>query len=243
VCGILGLYSQNACQYDEVKNKFDLAKEIGKHRGPDGYGFFNNESQNIFLAHHRLSIIDPTSSSNQPMMDDNEENIMIFNGEIYNYKELREELIKENKFEFKTNSDSEVLLKFFISNLKKDNFDFLNKLRGIFAALIYSKSLNKIFIFNDRFAVKPLYIYENEKYSLFGSEIKSFIPFIDKKLNININSIKNYLIYIYAPGDYTPVNEITSPVLKVSFAPLSAARPMVTPTPAIELSTYALIDC
>ena len=145
------------------------------------------------------------------MMDEKKQNIIIFNGEIYNYEKIRNELNKKDNIQYITNSDTEVLLHFIKSNMNNMKFSFLKELRGIFGAVFYSKELKKIFIFNDRFGIKPIYIYKKIKMIFFLEvRLNLFIPFLDEKLAININAIKNYITYIYAPGDVTPLEKVTS---------------------------------
>jgi len=187
MCGILG--------YINFKNKnikekeFKKALDLQEHRGPDSFGIYRGN--NFLFGHRRLSIIDLTDNAKQPIKVDNENYILIFNGEIYNYIELKNELIKLG-FKFFTNSDSEVLLKSYIAWGK----NCIDKFIGMFAFAIYDKRNNEFFIVRDRLGVKPLYYYyDNEKF-IFSSEIKSILYLINKK-DLNLKAISSYMSYRY----------------------------------------------
>ena len=176
MCGILGFSFK---QKSEIINKdhfLSLLKLIN-HRGPDNTGFYHNE--NFIFGMNRLSIIDEFNG-NQPMSSSDGEYKIIFNGEIYNFKELKKNL-EEQKFVFKTNSDTEVVLNLYI----KYGYECLNKMNGMFALAIYKKSTNELFLARDRFGKKPLYYYGDEKRFIFSSELKPIIhsKVIDFKIN------------------------------------------------------------
>ena len=195
MCGITGFKSSKF-------NKENLIKMTDKltHRGPDAYGFFFNRVKNIGLGHRRLSILDLSNNANQPMNSHCGRYVMVFNGEIYNYKEIRS-LIK-NKY-WKTNSDSEVILEAFV----KWGLNFVEKLNGMFAIAIYDKIEDKLHLFRDRMGIKPLYYYHKEDQFIFASEIKSI-----KSLNIDLSidqvSIVSYLHLGYIPKPNSIYNEI-----------------------------------
>ena len=153
MCSILGLVDFNKNCLNQ-KNIYDLNK-ILSHRGPDDEGFFYDE--NVALAFNRLSIID-LEKGNQPIIF--QDLISIFNGEIYNFKEIKEELINKN-YIFKTNSDSEIIPAAFDCW----GINFVNKLNGMFAISIYDKKNKKLFLVRDRVGVKPLY------YSRFNNKL------------------------------------------------------------------------
>jgi asparagine synthase (glutamine-hydrolysing) len=180
MCGIY-------CEVGSIdKKNIFLNSETISHRGRDGSGFYFSKNNKIFLRHFRLSIIDLDVSSNQPMLDSDYKCTLIFNGEIYNYQELKK--LYSNKYKFKTNSDSEVILAGYII----EGIDFLPRLRGMFAFIIYDERLNKVLVSRDRFGIKPLY-YKFEKNNLyFSSEIKALI---DNKFRINEKSLYHFLQY------------------------------------------------
>jgi asparagine synthase (glutamine-hydrolysing) len=166
MCGIYGFVGR---EYREIDFRDELRK-----RGPDGDGIFYDE--NITLGHTRLAILD-LENATQPMEFDNL--VIVFNGEIYNYKELREEL-KRDGYSFYTNSDTEVLLKGF----HKWGSGVLERLRGMFAFCIYDKKNKKLFLARDRFGIKPLIYGFFGKRFVFSSELKPiFKSFLPKKLN------------------------------------------------------------
>jgi len=159
MCAVFGIIGE----YDEKVAKKALA--LLAHRGPDFCGLIQNK--NLFFAHQRLSIIDTDFRSNQPLS--HEKILLSFNGEIYNFKELRQELTCE--FEFKTNSDSEVIIAAYL----KWGVEFVSHLRGMFAiALLDDKTL---YLFRDRLGKKPLF-YMHKKSFIFASEIKALVPFL-----------------------------------------------------------------
>lgn len=160
-----------------------------EHRGPNGEGVFYD--QKVALGHKRLSIID-LASGMQPMHSSCNRYVIVFNGEIYNYKKIKEELLNCN-VQFNSNSDTEVLLNAY----KVWKEDCLSRLNGMFAFAIYDKQEKKLFLARDRFGVKPLYIFQNSKVTLFASEIKAILQHPDYQKNININSISEYITLRY----------------------------------------------
>ena len=186
MCSILGLIDFNKNCSDKAKNIFNVNKFLS-HRGPDDKGFYNDE--NIALAFNRLSIID-IEKGNQPVIFD--EIISIFNGEIYNFKEIKEEL-KSKNYVFKSNSDSEVIPIAF----KHWGLDFINKLDGMFAISIYDKKNKKVYLIRDRVGVKPLYYSRFNNTILFSSELKGIINYPGFEKEINFTAIKSYLAFRY----------------------------------------------
>jgi asparagine synthase (glutamine-hydrolysing) len=180
MCGILGHVNHII---DE--DKFSSALNNLKHRGPDNQSIVKLDK--LILGHTRLSIIDLDNRSNQPFQLG--DFIIVFNGEIYNYIELKEELIRRGKT-FKTNSDTEVLLVAYDFWGK----DFLSKLNGMWAFAIYDRIKQEIFFSRDRYGVKPLYFYRNGQEFVFGSEIKAILPFKEKNEVIK-DEIIRYLVY------------------------------------------------
>lgn len=184
MCGIFGSLGVN---YKNIGKKFlyDLS-----HRGPDDSGLFFEHSKSLVLGHNRLSIIDLSKQAKQPMIDDSKTHVIIFNGEIYNYKEIRNELTLLGNT-FKTLSDTEVVLKSFI---QWGEF-CLEKFRGMFAFCIYDKKNDNLFLARDRFGIKPLIYSFLEDQFIFSSELKPFLNsnFIIKKLSIK--ALSEYFRY------------------------------------------------
>ena len=166
MCGIAGIISKTEKPIN--RNELNKLSEAIAHRGPDGDGLYFNESGTIGLAHRRLSIIDLSADANQPMQV-LDRYIIIFNGEIYNFIELREQLVKSG-YSFRTKSDTEVLC----VSYHHYGIEFLNQLDGMFAFCIYDIELNEILFARDRFGEKPFYIQEDTDCLRFASEIKSF---------------------------------------------------------------------
>ena len=197
MCGIIGVSGD----FNELI--FKRAGTKISHRGPDDSGFYFDASRNVALGHFRLSVIDPSSSAGQPFCSDDGNVILVFNGEIYNYKDLRDEL-KCRGFDFKTNSDTEVLMNLYIA----DNVNMLSKLQGIFSFAIWDSKLDQIFLARDGLGVKPLYYLQENGDFCFSSEIKSLICFIKDKKVLDYYAIKSYISYLSCPGERTPLNNI-----------------------------------
>lgn len=191
MCGFVGFS-------DNTKNKKKIIKDMSNiiyHRGPDSDGYYADN--NVALGFRRLAIIDLKNGS-QPIYSSDNNKVIIFNGEIYNYGEIKEDLIKKG-YKFNTKTDTEVILNGYIEYKEK----ILNKLRGMFAFIIYDKEDNSIFGARDFFGIKPLYYYKRDNEFMFGSEIKSFLvhPKFNKELNKEV--LKPYLTFQYSPMNET----------------------------------------
>ncbi len=202
MCGIAGIIAFNENGKQHLSKISGAVASLNK-RGPNGKGTYTHN--NVALGHRRLSIIDTSSAASQPFTDASGRYTIVFNGEIFNYKELRKEL--ENKgVQFKSHSDTEVLLQLFISDKEK----CLEKLDGEFAFAIYDKEKEEIFLARDRFGIKPIYFYRDENRFAFGSEMKALIAFVIPKV-IDEASLQLYLHLNYIPSPYS----IFENVLKV----------------------------
>lgn len=164
MCGIFGVANYT------IDFKIDQVLDDLVHRGPDDKGAYVNHSRKVILGHTRLSIIDLSARANQPMTDKSAKHSIVYNGEIYNYKEIRDELEKFG-FVFQTDSDTEVLLKSYV-HWKEKCVEFL---RGMFAFAIYDQVDNKLFLARDRFGIKPIYYVIFGKKFVFSSEITPMI--------------------------------------------------------------------
>ena len=196
MCGFSGIVDFS--KKNNFENNLKLSVEEIKHRGPDNQSYFFDKESGIFFGFNRLKIIDLLDRSNQPFYDDNQNVVLMFNGEIYNFKNIKQKLEKE--FNFKTNSDTEVLLYAYI----KWGVDFLKHIEGMFSIAIYDKIENKIILVRDRFGIKPLFYSFNENHLIFGSEIKSILNsgLIDKK--IDPFAISSYLTFLCVIDNHTP---------------------------------------
>ena len=200
MCGITGFLSKKY-------NSKDLQKITDSlyHRGPDANGIFFDENIGIGLGHRRLSILDLSTNANQPFYSVCDRYVLVFNGEIYNFEAIYNELKKETGFERKTVSDTEIILEAFVHW----GDDFIHKLNGMFAFAIWDKNNNELKLFRDRIGIKPLYYYWVDNVFAFSSEIKGLTQLITKsKLTINRNSIYDILHLGYTPQNFTAFNEI-----------------------------------
>ena len=170
-----------------------------KHRGPDGEGYFTDD--NIAMGFRRLSIID-LSLGDQPLYNEDRSLVINFNGEIYNYKEIKEDLLKAGHV-FTTNSDTEVI----IHAYEEYGTDVVDKLRGMFGFVIWDRNKGELFGARDPFGIKPFYYYTTPELFMYGSEIKSFLPHPGFKKELNKEALKTYLMYQYSvPTDSFFVN-------------------------------------
>ena len=188
MCGIAGYIGSSKISNQSIKKTLLLMKN----RGPDFQNYVEiNEKKKIYFLHSRLSIIDLNKRSNQPYYSDGV--YIIFNGEIYNYIELRNLLLKK-KIKFKTNSDTEVILKYY----KYYGIDCLKYFEGMWSFAIYDFKKKLVFLSRDRFGEKPLYIFKNKDNSFFfGSEIKFIRSLSRTKFEINENKINSFLNFGY----------------------------------------------
>ena len=190
MCGICGIVRKG-------DNK-DIIKKMNDrimHRGPDGEGYYIDGD--IAFGHRRLSIID-LSTGDQPIYNEDNSVVTVYNGEIYNYVELRSEL-ESLGHEFKTKSDTEVL----VHGYEEWHTDLPKHLRGMFAFAIYDKNRNEIFLARDNFGIKPLYYAKMNDSFMFASEIKSFLDVPDFKKEFNEEILETYLEFSFVPTNET----------------------------------------
>lgn len=188
MCGIIGT--------NFLSNKFDKSLELLNHRGPDFQKSVKIENKQF--GHTRLAIIDLNEEANQPMIFD--DILLVFNGEIYNYKEL----IHVEQLECKTKSDSEVLIRLY----QKYGFDFLNKLNGMFSFCIYDMKKELYFCGRDRYGKKPFFYYFKDNKFIFSSSIKSILNLLDSKPNLNKVALSKYMQYFVSFGEDTFYQDI-----------------------------------
>lgn len=192
MCGIVG-FTNN------IDNSNTVIKEMMnriKHRGPDAEGEYIDDG--IALGHRRLSIIDVSSQGDQPIFNEDGSLVLVFNGEIYNYKSIREKLTEAGHV-FKTNTDTEVLIHGYEEYAEK----LLNMLRGMFSFVIWDKNKKELFGARDFFGIKPMYYAVMDKTFIFGSEIKSFLAHPHFKMELNTKALENYLTFQYSPTSET----------------------------------------
>lgn len=199
MCGITGLMAFNEAGRFHMIN-LQKATDMLSSRGPDAQGSMLEDC--VGLGHRRLSVIDPTPGANQPMTEPTGRYTIVYNGEIYNFREIRNEL--ENKgVVFRTHCDTEVLLYAYIHFGE----ECLLKLNGFFAFCVFDKELDTLFIARDRYGIKPLYYYHDEDKFLFASELKSLMAYGFKK-SIDWNSLFFYLQLNYIPAPLSILNSV-----------------------------------
>ena len=187
MCGIVGFVDKR-----KKKEKESIIKKMADrivHRGPDGEGYFVDDV--VALGHRRLSIID-LNTGGQPIFNKDKSKMIIYNGELYNYRELKEELEKLG-YTFQTKTDTEVIL----LGYEEWGDELYNKLRGMFAFVIYDKKTHDLVGARDHFGIKPFYYYQNDDTFMFASEIKSFLEHPDFIKEVNTKSLKMFLIFQY----------------------------------------------
>ena len=172
------------------------------HRGPDDEGTYFVKG--IGLAHRRLSIIDLSPAGNQPIWDVNRRAVIVFNGEIYNYRELRSELTRAG-FQFRSDSDTEVLLNLYL----RDGEAMLSRLNGIFAFAIWDTGKKMLFLARDGLGIKPLYYAQTSRGFLFASEMKALLKETSVGRDINPSAVQSYLTYLWCPAPHTMLKGVS----------------------------------
>ncbi len=197
MCGIVG----------KIDRQF-LAKPLSnhdvnrlEHRGPDDHGIYND--QHASLGHRRLSIIDLSAAGHQPMQSQDGRYIIVYNGEVYNYLEIKERLISEG-VSFQTHSDTEVVLKSYIHWGEK----CLQQFRGMFAFAIWDKQEQRLFMARDRCGEKPFQYYMDDKNFFFSSEFKALVPLLPHMPRLSPSVVDMYMHYQYAPEPYTLLENV-----------------------------------
>jgi len=196
MCGIAGILNKSgSVRQDQIKRMTDSMS----HRGPDAEGFFVDGG--LALGHRRLSIIDLSAAANQPFEDSTGRYTIIFNGEIYNYAEIKPLL---SGYPFRTHSDTEVILAGYISWGE----ECLTRLRGMYTFVIWDKQERTLFIARDRLGVKPLYYYRDEESFVFASEIRAILSVLDKKPQLDPLALEEYFRYQSIGFPFSPFKKI-----------------------------------
>ena len=200
MCGFVGFFGKID---RKIIGDLKLATNLTKHRGPDDTKYFISEK--IALGFNRLSIQDLSKRGSQPMFSSNKRYVIAFNGEIYNFKELRN-IINYNGIQLKSNSDTEILVNLYQIYKEK----VFSKIRGMFSFVIFDKKENSLLLARDSFGIKPLYYISQKKNFAFSSELKGFIPFIGKNLNWEINDkfLHEQLIYRSVSNGNTLIKDV-----------------------------------
>jgi asparagine synthase (glutamine-hydrolysing) len=204
MCGINGIIATRVGLNENVRDILVEMNELIKHRGPDDDGFYHFDADlyTIGMAMRRLSIID-LSSGKQPIKNDDGSIIIVFNGEIYNYKQLKVNLENRGVF-FKTKSDTEVILRLY----EAYGIESFSMLDGMFAFSIHDKKTNKVLIARDFFGEKPLYYCKNSDSFIWASELKSIIKILPSKPAINKTALNLFLKLTYIPAPYSIYKDV-----------------------------------
>jgi asparagine synthase (glutamine-hydrolysing) len=194
MCGIFGFIANGSQEVGNARADLDCGMEAIRHRGPDGSGRWVAPDGRVAMGHVRLSIIDLESGA-QPMISSDGRYVIVYNGEIYNYLELRDELGADR---FHTNSDTEVVLRAF----ERWGVGCLNHFRGMFAIAIWDNVENRLFLARDRFGIKPLYWARTPTGLYFASEVKALLPFL-KRRQVSRAALSDYFTFQFFVGEKT----------------------------------------
>lgn len=196
MCGIVGLSADNL-------DRLAVANDLLAHRGPDDSGVFTDPAAGIGLGHCRLSILDPSPMGHQPMVSEDGRVVLVFNGEIYNFRELRKRLEAEGQT-FNGHSDTEVLLNMYLA----DGEAMLSQLNGIFSFAIWDNRKQLLLIARDALGVKPLYYVALDGSFAFASEIKALLQLVPEVRELDVAALHRYLSFLWCPGEGTPLKDV-----------------------------------
>lgn len=194
MCGICGFISEKEITTENLKNMNNTIN----YRGPDSEGIYFEETdgKKIGLAHKRLAIMDLSPLGHQPMFSEDKNIIVIFNGEIYNFQEIKEDLEKKG-YKFRSTSDTEVIVK----GYEEYGIEIIEKLNGMFVIALYDKKDKELFLIRDRIGIKPLYFHIDEKDIIFASELKPILEYPYFKREIDKDSLSDFLHHSYISGE------------------------------------------
>jgi asparagine synthase (glutamine-hydrolysing) len=195
VCGIAGFYSNN--RFEALKKSLPKATQCLVHRGPDDFGEYYN-SDGIGLGHRRLSILDLSMAGHQPMSSENDAAVIVYNGEIYNFQQVRSQLVDKG-YQFRSHTDTEVILHAY----QEWGTGCLEKFIGMFAFAIWDNAAKKLFAARDRVGIKPFYYYFKDGTLIFASELKALMAFRDFPRSIDDEALALYFHYQYVPAPRT----------------------------------------
>lgn len=225
MCGVIGVFGKIPSE-----EKCRLGVSSLSHRGPDDHGLYYNGKEGIALGHTRLSIIDLSKDGRQPFED--EHYIISFNGEIYNYQEIKDEI--GDRYTFRTETDTEVLL----ASFALWGSECLKKLNGMFSFVIYDKKDGDVFIARDRLGIKPFFYALHEGALYVASEIKAILALADIPRILNKQSVLDYFSYRYPLDNETMFEQIQC-LPAAHYATFSAVNPQISPVRYWDLSTGA----
>lgn len=197
MCGIVGYSGSFAPGLLEQGNA------LQRHRGPDDAGVFVDGDSGVGFGHVRLSILDLSAAGHQPMTSADGNVVIVFNGEIYNFKELRADLMMRGH-RFRGHSDTEVLLNLYIEK----GASMLSELNGIFAFALWDRRVSALVVARDALGVKPLYYSESAKGVAFASEIKTLLSLVPEQRELDPSALHRYLSFLWCPGEGTPLRAV-----------------------------------
>ena len=203
MCGIIGVISEKCVENSQNKEWVVKSLDLISHRGPDGSGIFSSRDERVIFGHRRLSIIELSSLGTQPMYREDLGLLITFNGEIYNYQEIKNYLLSKG-FSFKSNSDTEVILVAYAFW----GIEFLSHLNGMFAFSLYDENKKIAIIARDRVGEKPLYYYQKSNELYFGSEIKTLLLNDNVGKKINHTGLSYYLSLGYIPSPQSIIKDV-----------------------------------
>ena len=185
MCGINGVYYHQSIE--DVENKVKQMNSLTKHRGPDFTDVYLDST--VCLGHNRLAIIDLDSKSNQPFTSNDKNLVLVYNGEIYNFPELKKQL--SSSYKFKTESDTEII----IAAYQTRGIEMVYKFNGMFSFALWDKTKEELFLCRDRFGIKPLYYLEINQSIIFSSSLKAVISSYPIDLNIKEEDLIDFIQY------------------------------------------------
>jgi asparagine synthase (glutamine-hydrolysing) len=200
MCGIAGFAGSGG---NFTRESITQANRLQAHRGPDDVGEFFDDEAGIGLGHVRLAILDVSSLGHQPMASADGNVVIVFNGEIYNFRELRAELTAKGA-RFRSQSDTEVLIQLYLA----EGEAMLPRLNGIFAFAIWDKRAQTLFVARDAFGVKPLYYSATQHGFAFASELKALLQLVPDARDLDVAALHRYLTFLWCPGEGTPLRGV-----------------------------------
>jgi asparagine synthase (glutamine-hydrolysing) len=209
MCGLVSYFFSDVKSGDsllpnkETISRLSAAVSALNHRGPDDFGIYFKTDLRVGLGHTRLSILDPSSLGHQPMTSSDGMVTLIFNGEIYNFQDLREELVSKGHH-FNGNSDTEVLLQYYLIH----GVEMLSRLNGIFAFVLWDEHRGGMLVARDALGVKPLYYAVEDGLFACASEIKALQLVAPAVRNMDPTALQRYLTFLWCPGEQTPLDSI-----------------------------------
>jgi asparagine synthase (glutamine-hydrolysing) len=222
MCGIAGLIYPSSKPSPTFQDGRCLPQSDGKacdptmesmvatmhHRGPDGHGFWSTSAGDcqVHLGHARLAILDLSDAAQQPMIDPASGCVLVYNGELYNFRELRDELVRDGYSQFDSSGDTQVLLRAYV----RWGPSFLHKLRGMFAFAIYDPRIHKLLLARDQLGIKPLYLVDGKGFFAFASEVRALLKVPGMQRSLDPQGLKSFLAYGSVQDPYTLVSGVRS---------------------------------